>query len=87
MKGTISPQMRALLNNRELYEKFNSKLLSCSPREPFCVEDDLGNKVCYTPYPNIKNYKSNCCQKCGENIGYIGRFFQFLRIPLHRCEK
>ena len=50
MKGTISPEMRALLNNKELYKKFNSKLLSTSPREPFCVEDDSGNRVCYTPY-------------------------------------
>jgi hypothetical protein len=32
-------------------------------------------------------HPSYCCQKCGENIGYIGRFFQFLRIPLHRCKK
>jgi hypothetical protein len=32
-------------------------------------------------------YPSYCCQKCGEPIGWIGRFFQFLRIPLHRCEK
>ena len=32
-------------------------------------------------------YASYRCQKCGAQIGYIGRFFQFLRIPLHRCEK
>jgi hypothetical protein len=32
-------------------------------------------------------YASYRCQKCGEQIGYIGRFFQFLRIPLHRCKK
>jgi len=32
-------------------------------------------------------YPSYCCPKCGEQIGYIGRFFQFLRIPLHRCKK
>ena len=32
-------------------------------------------------------HPSYCCPKCGEQIGYIGRFFQFLRIPLHRCKK
>ena len=31
-------------------------------------------------------YPFYCCQKCGEQIGWIGRFFQFLRVPLHRCE-
>jgi hypothetical protein len=31
-------------------------------------------------------YASYRCQKCGAQIGYIGRFFQFLRIPLHRCK-
>lgn len=51
MKGTISPKMRALLNNRELYNKFNNRLLASSPREPFCVSDSKGNTVCYTPFP------------------------------------
>jgi hypothetical protein len=32
-------------------------------------------------------HPSYCCQKCGDPIGYIGRFFQFLRIPLHRCKE
>ena len=57
MKGTISPKMWALLNNEELYRKFNSKLLSSSPREPFCVEDDFGNRVCYTPYGCLTKQK------------------------------
>jgi hypothetical protein len=26
-------------------------------------------------------HPSYCCPKCGEQIGYIGRFFQFLRVP------
>lgn len=30
-------------------------------------------------------HPSYCCPKCGEKIGYIGRFFQFIRIPLHKC--
>ena len=32
-------------------------------------------------------HPSYCCQKCGEQIGWIGRFFQFIRVPLHRCEE
>lgn len=36
---------------------------------------------------NQMTHPSYCCPKCGEQIGYIGRFFQFLRIPLHRCKK
>jgi len=26
-----------------------------------------------------------CCQTCGEVIGYVGRFFQWLCVPLHKC--
>lgn len=51
MKGTVSPEMRALLNNRELFRKFNDRLLDSHPREPFCVSDSEGNTVCYTPFP------------------------------------
>jgi len=58
MKGTISPQMKALLNNRDLYEKFTSKLFESSPRKPFCVEDDYGNRVCYTPYNQPKKKRN-----------------------------
>jgi len=32
-------------------------------------------------------HPTHCCQKCGERIGWAGRFFQFLRIPLHRCRR
>jgi hypothetical protein len=32
-------------------------------------------------------HPSYCCQKCGEQIGWTGRFFQFLRISSHRCEE
>jgi len=35
----------------------------------------------------MTNYPPYCCQKCGEQIGWIGRFFQFIRVPLHRCEE
>ena len=30
-------------------------------------------------------YPFEYCQECGEQIGWTGRFFQFLRIPLHKC--
>lgn len=33
----------------------------------------------HTPIP------SWCCQKCGEEIGYLGRLFQFLHMDLHKC--
>lgn len=49
MKGTISPEMRALLNNRELFEKFNNRLLS-GQREPFSVSDSQGNTVYCSPF-------------------------------------
>ena len=31
-------------------------------------------------------YPSWCCQTCGGPVGYVGRFFQWCRLPLHRCE-
>lgn len=33
-----------------------------------------------------EKYPSYCCQQCGAGIGWLGRFFQFLKIPLHNCE-
>jgi hypothetical protein len=32
-------------------------------------------------------YPSYCCPECGEQIGWTGKFFQFIRIPLHQCKK
>jgi hypothetical protein len=49
MKGTISPAMRKLLNNRPLYERFIARL--SGPREEFSVSDEEGNTVHYSPYP------------------------------------
>jgi len=31
------------------------------------------------------NYPSWACQNCGAAIGWIGRLYQFLRIPIHKC--
>jgi len=31
-------------------------------------------------------YPSSCCQKCGDQIGWLGRFFQALGLPLHKCQ-
>ena len=32
-------------------------------------------------------YPSSCCQKCGAGIGWLGRFFQFVRVPIHKCRR
>jgi hypothetical protein len=32
-----------------------------------------------------RKHPSWCCQKCGAQIGWLGRFFQLLRVPLHTC--
>lgn len=32
------------------------------------------------------NHPSYCCQKCGERIGWLGRFFQFIHLPTHVCD-
>jgi len=32
-------------------------------------------------------HPSYCCPECGEPIGRIVRFFQSIRVPLHRCKK
>ena len=40
------------------------------------------------PYEDKRmTHPSYCCPKCGEQIGWTGRFFQFIRVPLHRCKK
>lgn len=43
MKGTVSPEMRMLLNNRELREKFFIALRY--ETGPFVVSDSKGNSV------------------------------------------
>ena len=30
---------------------------------------------------------SYCCPKCGEQIGWLGRFFNFFIPNYHRCER
>lgn len=30
-------------------------------------------------------YPSWCCQKCGAGIGWLGRFFQWTRLPVQNC--
>lgn len=30
-------------------------------------------------------HPSHCCQRCGDPIGWLGRFWQGLRVPLHSC--
>jgi hypothetical protein len=42
-------------------------------------------------YRPERPYPSFCCQECGEIIGWVGRFFQLIKVfdliglPLHRC--
>lgn len=34
-----------------------------------------------------KKYPSNCCQRCGKNIGWLGRFIEIVYCGLikHNC--
>jgi hypothetical protein len=32
-------------------------------------------------------FPSWCCQICGDPVGWLGRIFQFLHVPIHRCDK
>ena len=34
----------------------------------------------------MKLFPSHCCQRCGENIGYIGRLFMMLMPKWHVCK-
>ncbi len=31
------------------------------------------------------SHPSYCCQRCGESIGWLGRLWQALRLPIHQC--
>lgn len=33
-----------------------------------------------------RRYPNWCCQKCGVEIGYVGRVFMALGIVLHNCK-
>ena len=35
-------------------------------------------------YPNGR-FPSYCCQRCGDQIGWLGRAFQAVGLPLHTC--
>jgi len=35
----------------------------------------------------MNNHPSYCCPKCGEQIGWLGRFFNFFIPNYHRCER
>lgn len=35
----------------------------------------------------MKAYPSYCCQKCGETIGWLGRFLEKIYGDSHNCEK
>ena len=33
----------------------------------------------------MNRYPSYCCQKCGDTIGWLGRFFNALLPGWHKC--
>lgn len=49
----------------------------------FPITDTSNNNI----YAPVK-YPSYCCQKCGEPIGWLGRFFQWLPFKFlkHKCK-
>lgn len=53
------------------------------------IEKSTGRKIespeVFMLNENFKKFPSWCCQKCGENIGYVGRFL--LMGLLHKCQK
>lgn len=65
------------------------------------MNDDFNNKYngghynhylcskCWHFKMELKKYPSYCCQKCGEHIGYLGRFVEFIYCGLikHECKK
>lgn len=58
MKGTVSPEMRALMRNKKLFEMFMEKLFSNTPRVPFTIEDpETGDIVSYSPYGHTTSKK------------------------------
>jgi hypothetical protein len=58
MKGTISPEMRALMKNKKLFEMFMEKLFSNTQRVPFTITDpETGDMVSYSPYGHTKPKK------------------------------
>ncbi len=71
----------------------------CQCHCEFCsntVSCDFGhdeNTTCEHCKPKPKKEKkgwkkeSYQCQKCGAFIGWIGRFLQWLKIPIHICNK
>jgi len=34
-----------------------------------------------------RKYPSYCCQKCGEQIGWLGRFLHYMKLTIHKCKK
>lgn len=33
----------------------------------------------------MRRFPRHCCQRCGEQVGYIGRLMMALRLPVHDC--
>ena len=70
---------------RELRCKYNKAInpemgVVCELREP--------NSLCRNCNKFKPKYPSYCCQKCGECIGYLGRFIEWVYCGLikHECK-
>ncbi len=55
MKGTISPELRAILNNRHLYKQFIGGF-DIVPIKDFTITDERGNTITIK-FPNNSKYK------------------------------
>ena len=49
------------------------------------IEWSDGDKWWYLNGERVKN-PSYCCQKCGEQIGWLGRIFNYF-VKWHKCEE
>lgn len=53
------------------------------------IDDETGYKRINLKYQKYPNW---CCQKCGEEIGYLGRFMDWSKLSTllmikHKCEE
>ena len=51
------------------------------------IEEKLNVDTMKQPvYHYVEYHPSYCCPKCGEQIGWLGGFFNFFIPNYHRCE-
>jgi hypothetical protein len=61
-------------------EVFTSNSLALAARNN---EECCGRKG--KDFERKEEVPSDCCQECGEQVGWLGRFFQWIRLPFHKC--